>query len=62
MIKIIKIERLIEGGYKFKMKILVHSWKSAVPPYGLDTITLEMGPSGTFVTEFIHRDVEKLTE
>ena len=59
--EILEFKRLKEGGYIFKTKLLVHTWKSALPPYGHDMITLEISSTGTFVTEFIHKDVYRLT-
>jgi hypothetical protein len=54
--KILNIERPHEGGFTFKVKVQVTTFEHAhSPPYGIETVTMEVDSSGIEVTDFQHR-------
>ncbi|MBA4494728.1 DUF3888 domain-containing protein [Paenactinomyces guangxiensis] len=57
-IKIKEIEETMKGGYSFLCKLEVPTYEGQHdPPYGLEKITLEIGPAGVSVLKFEHEDV-----
>lgn len=58
--KILDIERLEEGAFAFKLNVEVRSWRGPLPPYGLDTLKMEISPSGIRVLKFSHKDIQSL--
>lgn len=55
-IKILDIERQKESAYSFKVKVQVNTFEEAHnPPYGKETIVLQVEPDKVKVNEFIHQ-------
>lgn len=53
--KIVHIQRVQEGGFSFLVKVQVTTFEHAHnPPYGTDTITLEVDPATVKVVDFVH--------
>jgi hypothetical protein len=54
--EILNIDRLSEGSYSFKVKVLVKTFVGAHnPPYGDEIITLSVSAAGVSVVQFEHR-------
>lgn len=54
--KILDIKREEEGGFSFSVKIQVTTFEAAHnPPYGIETMTISITPSGTNVLSYTHR-------
>ncbi|MEW9674276.1 DUF3888 domain-containing protein [Ammoniphilus sp. 3BR4] len=57
--EILEIKRVDEGSFSFIVKVQVRTFENAHnPPYGTETITLEVDPSGVKVTNFEHQGDE----
>ncbi|GIO57978.1 DUF3888 domain-containing protein [Paenibacillus cineris] len=55
--KILKIERVNEGGYAFNVTVQVKTFVGPHnPPFGIETITLAVSPGSTLVAKFQHED------
>jgi hypothetical protein len=55
--EIINIFRDREGGFTFRVKVLVKTFVGPHnPPYGNETLLLTIDPAGAYVEEFIHQD------
>lgn len=52
------IKRAMQGGFVFLVKVQVETFEGPHnPPYGRETITLEVGPGGVSVVKFEHKDI-----
>ncbi|SEN15287.1 DUF3888 domain-containing protein [Lihuaxuella thermophila] len=52
------IQRTMQGGFAFLVKVQVETFEGPHnPPYGRETITLEVGPGGISVVKFEHDDI-----
>ncbi|MGG0657247.1 DUF3888 domain-containing protein [Rummeliibacillus pycnus] len=60
--KILNFRRIEEGGYSFEADVQVKSWTTPLPPYGLDTLKIEISPAGVGVLKFEHKEINSLTE
>ncbi|SFJ22572.1 DUF3888 domain-containing protein [Thermoflavimicrobium dichotomicum] len=57
--RILEIKRLQEGGYDFNVKLMVQTFEHAhSPPYGKETITLNVSPFGVKVIGYQHQGDE----
>ncbi|MEQ6375741.1 DUF3888 domain-containing protein [Bacillaceae bacterium S4-13-56] len=64
-VEILSINRESEGGFGFEVKVLVETFEHAHnPPYGKETITFQVTPSGIETINFIHQGdkEEKIVE
>jgi hypothetical protein len=56
--KVLEIKRHMKGGYSFLLKVQVDTFEGAHnPPYGRETVWLEIYPGGISVQKFEHQDV-----
>lgn len=56
--KIKEVHRMTPGGFGFVVKVQVDTFEGPhEPPYGRETLTLEVGPGGVFVTKLEHKDL-----
>ncbi len=55
--KINSLERTEEGGFHFKCQVIITTFEGAHnPPYGYDTVTLDVSTEGVNVINFEHQD------
>jgi hypothetical protein len=54
--EILNIDRLSEGGYSFRVKVIVKTFVGAHnPPYGNEAVTMTVSPFGVSVEQFQHK-------
>ncbi|WML39626.1 DUF3888 domain-containing protein [Neobacillus sp. OS1-2] len=55
--EVLNIKQLYGIGGAYRVKLRVHTYEGAHnPPYGVDTITIEVGPDGPKVINYIHKE------
>ncbi|TCS93115.1 DUF3888 domain-containing protein [Hazenella coriacea] len=56
--KVKEVHRMTPSGFGFIVKVQVDTFEGPhEPPYGRETLTLEVGPGGVFVTKLEHKDL-----
>lgn len=56
--EILNIKQLYGIGGAYRLKLRVHTYVGAHnPPYGEDTISIEVGPEGPKIIKYVHKDI-----